>query len=470
VKPDRSEVLERFESMFAPPAPSFEAFLRERERRRRNQRLTAIVVVILVFAVPVWIVAADTWSRDTPDTPTPAVPGPPPRGAAIDQAFVDGINGCRWLLVSPEQAESVLGFRATPVPFELGGTPGRIGVEEPLSTGCQYASLDRVPGLGEVLLGHEGPGGNVVITAYLADAPPPPLGRSDPVLGLGDAASFSPYGNGDEHLLAYEGATSVLEVRRGDLILRFNGGSWEVAGNAVVQHLIGYAPEPLAALAERALATLDAMPGVTGPTEVTGPTGPDVRPDPLPGHRQSRTVDGVTFSFAAHRTWTDGPIVELPDGELRSGRLLISKSIAGPQGAEAVIFWTGIADGGPARPCGQWWGSPVGSLNDYAVALGTTPGVELVEGPAQVTVGGLPARHVVVTVRDDVGCDPGFFYRWRAECWGPCWIRSNVGDTIRVWLVDVDGTRLFFAAETSTQADDRLVEEIQRIIGSIRFG
>ena len=97
-------------------------------------------------------------------------------------------------------------------------------------------------------------------------------------------------------------------------------------------------------------------------------------------------------------------------------------------------------------------------------------GIELVRGPSDVIVGGYPAKHVVVIARQEVFCDPGFFYEWYSECWGPCWTESNLGDTIRVWIVDVDGTPLFFEAETTVQANQRLVREIQRIIGSIRFG
>jgi hypothetical protein len=76
----------------------------------------------------------------------------------------------------------------------------------------------------------------------------------------------------------------------------------------------------------------------------------------------------------------------------------------------------------------------------------------------------------VVTAREEVFCDPGFFYSWYSECWGPCWTESTVGDTIRVWIVDVDGTPLFIEAETSIQATTYLDREIQRIVGSIRFG
>ena len=44
------------------------------------------------------------------------------------------------------------------------------------------------------------------------------------------------------------------------------------------------------------------------------------------------------------------------------------------------------------------------------------------------------------------------------------------GDTIRVWIVDVHGTRLFLAAATTTQANWRLKQEAQQIVESIRFG
>jgi hypothetical protein len=75
----------------------------------------------------------------------------------------------------------------------------------------------------------------------------------------------------------------------------------------------------------------------------------------------------------------------------------------------------------------------------------------------------------LLTVREDAGCDPGFFYIWRDERWGPFWAYSSVGDTIRVWIVDVGGTLLFIEAETTKQAGSDLDREIQQIVESIRF-
>ena len=86
---------------------------------------------------------------------------------------------------------------------------------------------------------------------------------------------------------------------------------------------------------------------------------------------------------------------------------------------------------------------------------------------------------MVLTVREDVGCDPGYFYTWQKEMRGPYWAWTNLGDTIRVWIVDVNGTRLFIEAETTPQARSYLEnfkrppltieQEIQRIVESIRF-
>jgi hypothetical protein len=69
---DRFDVLDRLAPLFEAPEPSFEAFLRRRDRKRRNQRIAAGVVGIAVFVVAVWIVmSVGSFDR----TQTPAVPG-----------------------------------------------------------------------------------------------------------------------------------------------------------------------------------------------------------------------------------------------------------------------------------------------------------------------------------------------------------------------------------------------------------
>jgi hypothetical protein len=76
---------------------------------------------------------------------------------------------------------------------------------------------------------------------------------------------------------------------------------------------------------------------------------------------------------------------------------------------------------------------------------------------------------VVLTVRKNVGCEPGFFYTWEDIDGGALWPRTYVGCTIRVWIVAVGGTRLFIAAATNEDANARLRREVKQIVESIRF-
>jgi hypothetical protein len=210
---------------------------------------------------------------------------------------------------------------------------------------------------------------------------------------------------------------------------------------------------------------------------------------------QWQSVDGIQFSFKVPRAhppsswpWGNGP-TDCTGPNAKVSCLFISKSTVGGQRAEAVIFWTGFPAGGEADLCTAVVSPAIGPSTDaLARVMARAPGTKLVEGPTRLTVGGRPARQVVLTVRRDLGCDPGFFYSWQpsapdGECLGACWLDTNVGDTISVWIVAVHGKRLVIAAETRqpgsqgyplatqvTRADVREVEEeIEKIVGSIRF-
>jgi hypothetical protein len=220
--------------------------------------------------------------------------------------------------------------------------------------------------------------------------------------------------------------------------------------------------ERSAPVASTDAAALETRASDRSPTPVASPSptpagvGPIERP--LIG-RLSRIVGGVPFSFRVRTA-----------GWERFGSISINKSIVGPQGAEAIIFWTSFPHGDYADPCGHVLSPPVGpSAADLAAAVSTAHGTELVTGPSDVTVDGRAAKHVVLTVRENVGCDPGFFYTWQDVERGAFWSMTGVGDTIRVWIVEVDGTRLFIEAETTKQAGTDLEQEIQQIVDSIRF-
>jgi hypothetical protein len=193
--------------------------------------------------------------------------------------------------------------------------------------------------------------------------------------------------------------------------------------------------------------------------------------------KRSLTVADVPLTFdlpvSSDRPW---PWEALKDD------LYISKNTVGPQGAEAMILWTGFPDSTPARPCLLDPSTSV-SAEDLVEAVATAPGTKLVSGPEDVTVGGQAATHVEVTVDRDaflegvtggartrtMGCNPGYFFGWEADDGGAFWQETLPGDTIKVWIVDVDGTLLFIEAATHPEAAAGLDAEIDDIIDSIRF-
>jgi hypothetical protein len=184
--------------------------------------------------------------------------------------------------------------------------------------------------------------------------------------------------------------------------------------------------------------------------------------------RQTVTENGIRFSFLARRSdgWErrGGSSAGKPGGRPMS----LNKSTAGPQDAEAIIYWTGYPRGDYADLCARVLSPRIGrSAADLATAVSRAPGTKLVKGISNVTLGGQPAKYVVVTVRENVGCDPGFFYTWRTGSGGAFWRTTDVGHTIRVWIVAVGGKRLFIAAATKAGG---LEKQIQQIVESIRFG
>lgn len=143
-----------------------------------------------------------------------------------------------------------------------------------------------------------------------------------------------------------------------------------------------------------------------------------------------------------------------------------------PDGA-SFLFWDPSPKGVFADPCTQKPGPVVGpSTADLAAAVSTLPGTELVSGPSDVTVGGHPAKHVVITVPEDVGCPAGEqgFHLWFADLSnGEARYATALGETVRVWIVDMDGTRLFIEAESYKGAGPEVEQEIQQLVDSIQF-
>jgi Tol biopolymer transport system component len=199
--------------------------------------------------------------------------------------------------------------------------------------------------------------------------------------------------------------------------------------------------------------------------------------------RISRSAGGVRFSLSVPRTdpqWENGPVGG-GFGTFRTRSLRISRSLVRGQAAEVVVYWTAFPGGGQVAPCSKLLNRERGrSIDDLAAVFSKAPGTELVAGPTHATVGGRPARRLELVVREDLGCQPGYLFAWREPTWASFW-GTEEGDRIRAWIVDVDGRRLVFVAETKEGFNhplrpppsklelQRAGREIQKIIDSIRF-
>jgi len=224
----------------------------------------------------------------------------------------------------------------------------------------------------------------------------------------------------------------------------------------------------VAALLALAAVGVAVLPTLVGELQAPVIGTPTASPTAAPSGRTASTVGGLPFSFAADASWE------------RKGGTSLNRSIAGLQGAEAMIFWAGYPDDDAATRCGALLTLPDdASPSDLAAVIAAAPSTELVAGPTDVTVGGREAMHVVVRIREDRGCDPGYFFSWSPPTGGAFWRSVVAGDTIRIWIVDAADTRIVIAGLTHdravpwapmTEVQRTLLEQqIQEIVDSVRF-
>jgi hypothetical protein len=169
------------------------------------------------------------------------------------------------------------------------------------------------------------------------------------------------------------------------------------------------------------------------------------------------TLSGVPFTFEL-----------LTDGWISNGEFGIDKGHQDTSDSAGFIFWIESAPNGVyADPCAGvgrlWTGGPA----ELAAAVSTVPGLELISGPSDVTVGGRPAKHVVVTVPDDIGCSPNDFYLWEADGLGR--YATALSSTIYVWIIDVGGTLVWIDGETYAGSGPQAEQEVRQIVDSIQF-
>ncbi len=188
----------------------------------------------------------------------------------------------------------------------------------------------------------------------------------------------------------------------------------------------------------------------------------------LAGGRHSFTQNGIPFSLEFTKPgWISRGIEVPPDG----GSL-----IKADETSEEIWLLLWSIDGVYSDPCGRVPASPVSpSAADLAAAVAGMPGFDVLIPPEGVTLGGRPATHVQIKLREDIGCLPQQFYMWyddvRCGPDDPChrWANAPGHQINDIWIFEVDGAHLWMEAETFDNAAPGTLEEVQRIIDSIEF-
>jgi hypothetical protein len=273
----------------------------------------------------------------------------------------------------------------------------------------------------------------------------------------------------DEH----ESADRVLGIVLAQLDTTSQRPSWWPARriaemNNVAKFAIGAAAVMVVALVGYSIARPTAFgPGIAAPSPSTSPSAtpsptpaitPDINGDiwrtgSYDAGRYSATQGNVPFTFA------------LPN----SGWFSYAWTAMIEKGTftSANYAWIGFQWGGSRTndidPCNGQGGSPTGStIEEIAAAYTKIPGTDAV-GPMDVTVGGRPAKLVVLTIHDDIPCSPNRFTFDDKHTW-PNALTSEV----RLWFTDVDGKR-FSIHSDRTAPNPELEQEIQEIVDSIQF-
>jgi hypothetical protein len=226
------------------------------------------------------------------------------------------------------------------------------------------------------------------------------------------------------------------------------------------------------AIAAAAVALVAAL-GISLQKAGDGTRGNGASTLPLPSPETSQRPTATPSQDTARRRIVSDGIrftLDVPDSGWESyNEILIAKSETGPQGAEAIVYWSRYPKTDDVVACGPWANSPRHSVDYLASAVQTAPGVEVVDPTSDVTIGGQAAKHMVVIVRERLGCDPGYFFNWKAQWGGALWQMTQVGDTLSVWIFDTLPTPFMIVGEANSEASQALRDEVQRIIESTRF-
>jgi hypothetical protein len=194
------------------------------------------------------------------------------------------------------------------------------------------------------------------------------------------------------------------------------------------------------------------------PTPVPSPSPSDLAffsAGPIEAGRHSIILSGKSLS------------VDMGSGWFSNGRFRIFTG----SGQAAFIMWTEPPTNVYGDPCAQTpLDPPAGDTPaELAAAVASIPGTDPVSGPSDVTVGGHPGQLVTIRIRDDIDCAPEQFSLWYSQDPATGRWPDALGDTINVWIIDVDGTIVWIDASWATTTTPALHEEMRQIVDSIQF-
>jgi hypothetical protein len=185
---------------------------------------------------------------------------------------------------------------------------------------------------------------------------------------------------------------------------------------------------------------------------------------PLEAGRHTLTESGTVFSIQVPAGWRSSGLNCsgcAPD----AGWLQRGTDESTDPGAVWMPIWS--VDGVASDPCAGKPAPVPTSVAKLADAVATLPGTDLVTAPEDVVVGGRPAKHVVIKIPTDIGCPARQFNMWADN--GVFRWATALGQTNRVWIVDLGGKRFWIEAETYPGSTPALAQEIETMIGSIKF-
>ena len=172
--------------------------------------------------------------------------------------------------------------------------------------------------------------------------------------------------------------------------------------------------------------------------------------------------EGIPFSMS----------VVAPGWVSQQGFELVNGPVGAPDGA-SFIFWNFTPDNVFADPCAHTPLAPAAGpgIANLASAVSRICGTQLVSGPSDVTVSGHPAKRVVITIPEDIDCSAASFKLWYDDGMGPGGGRwpTVLPSTMRVWIIDVDGTLVWIDGETYENTSPALERDMQKMIDSIEF-